>query len=197
MLKTDAEKKRGFTDKTLALIEEIGRVNLQSFRFEKEKIVEALKKSYIFAECKFPSEIIFCTDWTDKRLLSAASSAFSAFTASSASSASSASRAASAFSASSAFSVFRASIDYDFDYWVDDFEFLQHEKDKNSQKADKIYRCFFDARKAGCGYVVEWEDTIYIAPAPEVKINERNQFHSETVAAISWLEGLQAYFLNG
>src|SRR3990167_8117155 len=147
MLKTDAEKKRGFTDKTLALIEEIGRVNLQSFRFEKEKIVEALKKSYIFAECKFPSEIIFCTDWTDKRLLSAASSAFraaSAFSASSASRAASAFSASSASSASSAFSVFRASIDYDFDYWVDDFEFLQHEKDKNSQKADKIYRCFFD-----------------------------------------------------
>ena len=191
MLKTDAEKKRGFTDKTLALIEEIGQVNLQSFRFEKEKIVEALKKSYIFAECKFPSEIIFCTDWTDKRLLSAASSAFSAFTASSASSA------FSAFRAFTAFSAFRASIDYDFDYWVDDFEFLQHRKDKNSQKADAIYRCFFDARKAGCGYVVEWEDTIYTAPAPEIRINDSNQFHSQTVPAISWPDGLQGYFLDG
>src|SRR3990167_5220409 len=121
MLKTSAEKARGFTDKTLALIEEIIRVNLQSFRFDKEAIVAALKSAYAVAKLNFPEDIIFCTDWTDDRLLSAssASSAFSAFSASSASSASSLSSAFKESSASSAsrafraFSVSRASIDYD------------------------------------------------------------------------------------
>src|SRR3990167_5751607 len=103
MIKTDAEKKRGFTDKTLALIEEIGQVNLQSFRFEKEKVIEALKESYRVAKLNFPKNIVWCTDWTDKRLLDAASSA------SSASRAFSASRASSASSASRAFSASRAS----------------------------------------------------------------------------------------
>src|SRR3990167_7833198 len=176
MLKTDAEKKRGFTDKTLALIEEIGQVNLQSFRFEKEKIIEALKESYRVVKLNFPKNIVWCTDWTDKRLLDAVFSAFSASRVSRASS---------------------ASIDYDFDYWVDDFEFLQHKKGESSQKADAIYRCFFEARKAGCGYVAEWEDKLYIAPAPEVYMNDSNQFHSQTVPAISWPDGLQGYFLDG
>lgn len=50
------------------------------------------------------------------------------------------------------------------------------------------------AKEAGLGYRVEWEDTLYLAPTPLVKINALNQFHCETGPAIRWKDSKEEYY---
>ena len=54
-----------------------------------------------------------------------------------------------------------------------------------------------EAMENGLGYLVEWKDTLYLVPKPQVKIDERNRFHSETEPSIQWKDGAKLYYLNG
>ena len=52
------------------------------------------------------------------------------------------------------------------------------------------------AKEAGCGYWVEWEDTLYLVPTPLVLIDDRNRFHSLDKPAIRWKGGKELYFVH-
>ena len=55
------------------------------------------------------------------------------------------------------------------------------------------------AKEAGLGYRVEWEDTLYLVPTPIVRLNEETppQFHSDQLPAIEWKNGEKVYYLDG
>jgi hypothetical protein len=93
-------------------------------------------------------------------------------------------------------------LDYDFDWYVFEFEYCQNpDSDKLPNENDKIYleycELLMQAKEAGLGYRVEWEDTLYLAPTPLVTINSRNQFHNDSAPAIRWKGGREFYFFNG
>ena len=180
MLKTKQEKERGFTNKTLKLINEIEEINLrQDYVFNLYKIEKILKEVYRICELKMP-KIEVCKDITDEKFLYAARAAWAA-------------RAAGATRAARA-----AGIDYDFDYLVYKFEYLQHEAgNDNDKKALKLYKLFFEAKKEGLGYFAEKEGMLYICPNPVVLLDNQNRFHSEVQAAIYWKDGLEYFFLHG
>jgi hypothetical protein len=47
------------------------------------------------------------------------------------------------------------------------------------------------------GYRVEFEDTLYLAPTPIVRINAQNAFHNDKLAAIRWKGADEYHYLNG
>jgi hypothetical protein len=53
------------------------------------------------------------------------------------------------------------------------------------------------AKEAGLGYRVEWENTLYLVPTPIVRIDQQNRFHSTTEPAIRWKSGAEIYMLHG
>ena len=53
-----------------------------------------------------------------------------------------------------------------------------------------------EAKEVGVGYRVEWEDVLYLAPTPIVRLNSLNQFHNVSLPAIEW-ETDKFYYLNG
>jgi hypothetical protein len=53
------------------------------------------------------------------------------------------------------------------------------------------------AKEAGAGYRIEWENTLCIVPTPLVKIDEQNRFHSEVAPAIRWKGGKSFWYLKG
>jgi hypothetical protein len=159
MLKTKQEKEQGFTNKTLKLIKDIEKINLRNkYVFNKGKIEKTVKEIYKVAELECP-KIEWCIDITDEKFLDAAGAARVA-------GAAGAVWAAGAAGAAGAVGVaWAASIDYDFDYFVQEFEFLQHEKgNKNDTKALKLYNLFFKAKKEGLGYFAENDGVLYICP---------------------------------
>ena len=133
-----------------------------------------------------------------------AGSAWSAWSAGSAGSAWSAWSAGSAWSAWSARSVGSAwytALDYDFDWFIQEFEYCENPSDAKPNENDKIYleycELLMQAKEAGLGYRVEWKDTLYLCPTPIVKIDQQNRFHSTKEPAIRWKGGKEFYYLNG
>ncbi len=140
-----------------------------------------------------------------------ARSARSAWSAGSAGSARSARSARSAWSAGSAGSAGYAwsagyagswtALDYDFDWYIFVFEYCQNPDEKKPTKDDKIYleycELLMQAKEAGLGYWVEWEDTLYLVQTPIVRIDSQNRFHSLTEPAIRWKDGKGFYYLHG
>src|SRR5690606_5351497 len=53
------------------------------------------------------------------------------------------------------------------------------------------------AKEAGLGYRVEYEDTLYLVPDRICRLNAKNQYHSDKQASIYWKGGAHFYFLNG
>ena len=49
------------------------------------------------------------------------------------------------------------------------------------------------------GYRVEWEDVLYCAPTPIVRLNEDAppQYHSDQLPAIAWKGGAEFFYLDG
>ena len=143
-----------------------------------------------------------------------AGSAGSAWSAGSARSARSAGSAGSARSAGSAWSAWSAGsagsadyfywtgLDYDFDWYVQEFEYcLNPDSDRLPNENDKIYlkysELLLEALEAGLGLRVEWEDVLYLVPIAVVRIDELNRFHSTKEPAIRWKGGKEFYYLHG
>ena len=136
------------------------------------------------------------------RSASSARSAWSAWSASSAwlaRSASSASSASSAWSARSA----RSALDYDFDWFTFSFQYKEDQTDSPINENDIKYleycELLMQAKEAGVGYRVEWEDTLYLVPNPIVRLNEDTPpaYHSDQLPAIAWVGGEELYYLDG
>jgi len=69
--------------------------------------------------------------------------------------------------------------------------------DENDKKYLEYSELLLEALEAGLGYRVEWEDVLYLAPCPIVKIEEQNRFHSTKEPAIRWKGGREFYYLHG
>ena len=68
---------------------------------------------------------------------------------------------------------------------------------ENDAKCLEYYELLLEALEAGAGYRVEYQDTLYIAPTPLIKINSSNLFHSDSGPAIRWKGAEQFFYLNG
>ena len=170
-----------YTQKTADLISEMCRISeRKDFKLEKKKAEETILKTYDLFNLPRPKKIVWFKDLT-KEFLDSASSAY---------------RASSASSASSAY---RASIDYDFDWFVLTYEYNQSEKDgnKNDKKYLEYCNILLEAKKLGLGYWCDFEDVIYLVPTPIVSIDERNNFHSLKSPAVYWKGGEENYFIRG
>ena len=96
----------------------------------------------------------------------------------------------------------RLALDYDFDWYVFEFEYCKNPDDKklpNENDAKYLAYCelLMQAKEAGLGYCIEWKDTLYLVPTPLVLIDEKNNFHSLEKPAIRWKGGKEFYFLWG
>ena len=95
-----------------------------------------------------------------------------------------------------------SALDYDFDWFIFGYEYFRNpDKEYLPNENDKIYleycELLMQAKEAGLGYRVEWEDTLYLVPTPLVKIDEKNSFHSISEPAIRWKGGQEIYYING
>ena len=217
------DKKLGYSKKTQELIERMCRnVERKDFKLEKKKAGECILKTYDLFGLDRPKKVVWCVDVFDKIFAMSARSAWSAGSAGSAWSARSAGSAGSAWSARSAWSAGSAwsarsagsawsarsagsagwtALDYDFDWYVTEYEYCQNPSNDKPNENDKNYlkysELLMNAKEYGLGYRVEWEDTLYLVPTPLVKIDSQNRFHSETEPAIRWKGGKGFYFLQG
>src|SRR3990167_5598425 len=215
--------------KTQKLIDEmIALAERKDFELDKEKAQETILKTYDLFDLPRPKEIVWFDDLTEKFLDSAysayrASSASSAFSASSASSASRAYRASSAFSASSAYrassafsassaysaysasrassasSASRASIDYDFEWFVLVYEYSLAKQDGNENDEKYLRYCesLLTAKKLGLGYWCDFDDILYLVPVPIISLDSQQRYHSTEKPAIYWKNGEENYYIKG
>lgn len=175
--------KLGYSDKTQELIERQCRnVEGLDFELDKKKAEECLLKTYDIFNLPRPKNIKWCVDLQDTDFQNSALSAGSALSARSARSA-------------------RSATDYDFDWFVFEYEYCQNPDKEPPNENDWKYleycELLMQAKEAGLGYRVEWKDTIYLVPIPIVRINSRNMFHSVTEPAIRWKDGQEIFCLNG
>jgi hypothetical protein len=92
-------------------------------------------------------------------------------------------------------------LDYDFDWYVAEHEYIQNpDADRLPNDNDHKYLAYSEllmqAKEAGAGYRVEWEDILYIVPTPIVRLDNNTRFHSETGPAIFWKDGWEGYYLK-
>jgi len=157
--------------------------NRQDFYVNKEKAEKCLTKIYQLHNLKAPS-YEWVDDICDKKLLDT----------SRASEASWASRASWASGASG------VSVDYDFDYFLNVFDWIQKNPDKgdnNDKKFIQSMYLFLEVKENGAGFFAEFEGKGFIAPRCVVRLNEQYKHHSETLPAIEFEKGFKAYFLHG
>ena len=174
-----------YSQKTADLIKrQCKNVERQDFVLQKKKGAELIMKTYDLFCLERPKEIIWCKDIFDNQFIDAAGSALSAWSARSAVSARSAWSAVSAWSALSAVSAGSAlsALDYDFDYYIFEYEYCE---------------LLMQAKEAGVGYRIEYNDVLYLVPTPLVKIDKNNNYHSEEAPAIRWKGGAEFYYLSG
>lgn len=170
----------------------------EDFTLEKEKAEYCLLKTYDLFNLPRPKKIIWVKDIFDKKFYEVARSASSARSCLSVLSSWSARSASLALLASLA----PSALDYDFDWYVFEFEYIKNpNKDcplnENDYKYLEYCELLMEAKEYGLGYRVEWEDTLYLAPTPIVKIDDEQRWHSENSPAIYWKEGKEFYYLNG
>ena len=97
----------------------------------------------------------------------------------------------------------RSALDYDFDLFVIEHEYIENPSDGEPNENDYKYLEYSElllrAKEAGLGYRVEHNDTLHLVPTPIVKIDDSKppQFHSTTEPAIRWKGGEKLYFLHG
>ena len=181
-------EKLPYHKKTAELIERMCRyVEREDYVLDKKTSEEKLLQTYDLFELPRPKKIVWCKDIFDKKFEKAALSAWSA---------------RSALSAWSARSSGSFALDYDFDWFVMEFEYcLNPDSDKlpneNDRKYLKYSELLLEAIEAGLGLRVEWEDTLYLVPIALVKIDELNRFHSDKKPAIRWKDGKEFYYIHG
>ena len=206
-----------YSQKTQDLIDRMCRnVERKDFELDKKNAEECILKTYDIFDLPRPNKIMWCVDIFVKKFQDAAGSAWSAgsarsawsawsagsaWSARSAGSAGSARSAGSAGSAGSAWSAWSA-IDYDFDWYVYEFEYCQN-PDKENLPNENDYKylehceLLMQAKEYGLGYRVEYEGVLYLVPTPLVLLDKDNEFHSELKPAIKWKGGKEFYFLHG
>lgn len=202
-----------YSKETHELIERMCRnVERASFKLDKKKAKEAILNTYDLFDLPRPKKVVWFDSPLEKDFEDNSSYAWSAWSAWStrsawsAWSAWSAGSAGSARSARSAWSAGSASwtgLDYDFDWYVIEHEYIKNRKDNPGDEPnehDEKYLAYsellMEAKEAGLGYRVELDDVLYLAPTPIVKIDEQNRFHSEKEPAIKW-KGSETYMLHG
>ena len=196
------EMKRQYSLTTEKLIQRQCRnVKREDFILEKKKAEELILKTYDLFNLPRPKKIAWYRDIFDKKFARSARSSWSARSARSAWSARSVGSAGSARSEWSARIDFTA-LDYDFDWYIFEFEYCQNpDKRYPVNQNDRIYleycELLMQAKEAGLGYRVEWEDTLYLVPTPIVRIDTQNRFHSLTEPAIRWKGGKEFYYISG
>ena len=220
------DKKLGYDLRTQKLIDRMcAYVERKDYKLNKKVAEEKILKTYDIFGLARPKKVVWCKSPFNKKFLSSTRSAGSAGStrsarsagstrsagyARSAGSAGSAGSAWSAWSAGSAWSAWSArsangllytGLDYDFDYFVMEYEYCFNPSDNKPTKDDIIYlqysELLIEALEAGLGYRVEWEDTLYLAPCPVVRIDEQNRFHSTKEPAIKWYGAKEFYYIHG
>ena len=172
-----------YSQKTADLIERMCQnVEREDFTLDKKTAEELILKTYDIFGLARPKKVVWFKDIFDKKFDKVAGSARSAW------------------SAGSAWSA----LDYDFDWFVIEHEYCKNRKDnlgkepnENDYKYLKYSELLMQAKEAGLGYRIEWEDTLYLVPTPLVKIDAQNRFHSEKEPAIRWKDGKEFYYLQG
>lgn len=198
-------------------------VEREDFVLNKKKAEECLLMTYDLFKLKKPKNIVWRNDIFDKDFNNAASSAWYARSAISASSAWYASSARSARSAWSAWSAWSArsawyassassarsawsfrnwiALDYDFDWYVFEFQYCKDPTNDKPNENDRVYLQYSEllmkAKEYGCGYRVEWNNTLYLVPTPIVRLDRENRYHSLTGPAIFWKDGAKFYYSHG
>ena len=173
-----------YSQKTQDLIDRMCRnVERKDFELDKKNAEECILKTYDIFDLPRPNKIMWCVDIFVKKFQDAAGSAWSAG------------------SARSAWSAWSA-IDYDFDWYVYEFEYCQN-PDKENLPNENDYKylehceLLMQAKEYGLGYRVEYEGVLYLVPTPLVLLDKDNEFHSELKPAIKWKGGKEFYFLHG
>jgi len=90
-------------------------------------------------------------------------------------------------------------LDYDFDWFVFDFEYKLENGQKineNDIKYLEYSELLLQAKEYGLGYRVEWENTLYLVPTPLV-ILEDQRMHSLVEPALRWKEGAEFFYIFG
>ena len=178
-------------------------VERKDFVLHKKIAEERILQTYDLFDLKRPSKIVWCKDIFSKKFLDSAMSAWPASPAWSARSASSAKSASSARSAWSTWSAAWTGLDYEFDWFVFEYEYCKNPTDNKPNENDEKYlqysELLLEALEAGCGYRVEWEDTLYLVPTPIVRLNDDTPptYHSDQLPAIKWKNGVEFYYLDG
>ena len=192
-----------YSKETAELIERMCRnVEDKELVVDKEKAQELILKTYDLFNLPRPKNVVWCVDPFENEFEKSVWSARSAWSARSVLSSGSAWSASSASSARSAWSAWNA-IDYDFDWYIFQFEYCKNATHDKPNEHDVKYlqycELLIQAKEAGLGYRIEWEDTLYLAPTPIVRLNEDTppQFHSDQLPAIEWKNGSKFYYLDG
>ena len=163
------------------------------FELDKEKAEKLVLLTYDLFKLKRPKKIIWLKDIFEKEFARSARSAWSAWSAWSA---------GSARSARSAWSLEWTALDWDFNWYVFEFEYcLNPDKDKLPNENDRLYleysELLMQAKEAGLGYWAEWKNVLYLVPDRICRLNALNQYHSVREASIYWKGGAEFYYLNG
>ena len=204
-----------FSQKTKDLLERMNRVALrQEYVFDTPKITELIQKTYLFLSLSVPT-IVWAKDITDEHFLEAANAASatnatnatnatwatwatSATSATWATRATNATWATSAARATSATNATSAASDYDFDWFIFAYEFLQKNKgNKNDYLFVEAMELFLQLKEAGMGYFAEKDGILYVCPNPIIRLDEKLQYHCETGPSIHWENGLELWYIHG
>lgn len=203
-------------------------VEREDFILNKKKAEECLLKTYDLFGLARPKKTVWLNDIFNEKWTEVAGPAGAAWSVGSAASAASAwstgsalaawptgsARAAwstwaawSAWAAGAAWSVgsvgsARSALDYNFDYYVIEYEYCKNPDDDLLPNAnDHAYleycELLMQAKEYGCGYSIESDGVLYLVPTPIVKIDAQNRYHNEHGSAIRWKDGMEFYFLHG
>lgn len=180
--------KKDYSDETHELIKRMCEVvERKSFRLNQKKAEELLLKTYDLFDLPRPKKVIWCKDIFDDQFERSTRPTWSVRSARSA-------RSARSWTA----------LDYDFDWFVVEHEYVKNRQDnpgdepnENDYKYLEYSELLIQAKEAGAGYWVEWENTLYLSPTPLVLIDSKNRFHSADKPAIRWKGGKELFYLNG
>jgi len=143
-------------------------VERKDFILDKETATECLMKTYDLFNLSRPKKVKWVVDPFDKEFDRSAWSASSAWLA----------------------------LDHDFDGYVKNPD-GENKPNENDTKYLEYCELLMQAKEAGAGYRVEWEDTLYIAPTPLIRVDDQNRWHSLTEPAIRWKDGSEYFYLWG
>lgn len=140
------DEKLGYDSKTQSLIDRMCKyVERKDYILKKKVAEEKILKTYDLFNLPRPKKIKWLDSPFDEKFARSAGSAGSAW---------------------SAEYLYWTGLDYDFDYYVMEYEYILNPSDNQPNENDRMYRKYskllLEALEAGLGYRVEWEDTLYL-----------------------------------